>query len=222
MSIGSFVLGGIGGGSTVALFVNEGFGKGIGLPTPAVAVVGGIVRRGKRRFEVIVDGVRFTARSPLALQAKVAAWRRARIPANDTKPEDETYGKWRQPRKEVLLPGTGPLSPPTSATLPAIPVTAPGAAPFPLAAPRDVAFPALPIISPAETAALADGVVRRAHEFQRSVALGMVAQAHREAVTREVAALRAVEAAAAHAVAAPRRAADEDDIHALLAILEAA
>ncbi len=199
MTIGSFILGGIGGGSTVALFINEGFGIVGGGAAPAVASVGGIVRRGKRRFEAVVDGVRFTARSPLALQSKISAWRRAHIPANDTRPKPK-------PAKEVV-PDTGSAGVAFAATAlaadtatpPAIPVTAPGAAPFPLTAPRDVVFPP-PAPLPAGQAAVA---------AQATIAHHMAALAHREAAQRDL-----------HIASAQHAADDESDIEAIMAILE--
>ncbi len=192
MSVGSFVLGGIGGGSTVALFINEGFGI-VGGGAAAAVSVGGIVRRGKRKYEAVVDGVRFTARSPLALQSKIAAWRRAHIPANDTRPQPK-------PAKEVVpdTRGQEPLRADT-VTPPAIPVTAPGAAPFPLTAPRDVVFPP-PAPLPAGQAAVA---------AQATIAHHMAALAHREAAQRDL-----------HVMAAHHAAGDESDVEAIMAILE--
>lgn len=174
MSVGSFVLGGVGGGSTVALFINEGFGFSVAAVVPVVASVGGMVRRGKRRFEIVIDDVRFSARSPAQLQSKVAAWRRGHIPANDPRPQPK-------PAKEVMpdKPGTtireAGSSPSDTATPPALPVASPGAVPLNLA------------VSPE-----ALSIVARAAQT-RVAALAMAAQ--REAAERELAMARAKVAA---------------------------
>lgn len=200
MSIGSFVLGGVGGGSTVALFINEGFGIVVGgSAAPAVVSVGGIVKRsGKRRFHVTIDGVTFTARSPAALQSKVNAWRRGHLPANDTaKPQPDLYGNWRQPKKAKEVVQDRPLARTAdTATAPAIPVAL-GPAPFPLAAPRNVTFPP-PSPLPAGQAAVAS----------QATAAEMAMQAHKEAAQREL-----------HALMAQHAAEDEHDLQALMAIL---
>lgn len=197
MSVGSFVLGGVGGGSTVALFINEGFGFSVAAVVPVVASVGGMVRRGKRRFEIVIDDVRFSARSPAQLQSKVAAWRRGHIPANDPRPQPK-------PAKEVVPDRSGirtehPETARDTATPPALPVASPGAVPFPLAAPRDVVFPPPAPLPPGQAATAA----------QATIAHHMAQIAHQEAAQREL-----------HAAMAHHAAGDEDDVQALMAILE--
>jgi hypothetical protein len=203
VTVGSFILGGVGAKSTVALFINEGFGFVVATPAAAVAVGGMPSKRHKGKYEVVVDGVRFRSRSIEALQAKVSAWRRAHIPANDTQP---------QPAKEVV---PREHAKPVETAPPAILTPAPGAAPFPLAPPHHVIFPPPAPLPPSEVAAAAAGILHR-HEQ------AMAFRAHAEAAEREVAALHLAAIQAAHAAAAHQRHAEEDDLQALMAILEAA
>ena len=81
MSVSSFVLGGVGGQSTVALFVTEGFG--CFTTAPVSVVLGGIVKkRHSKRYEITLNGVPFVGRSVAELEAKVIRYRREH-PAND-------------------------------------------------------------------------------------------------------------------------------------------
>ena len=105
--IGSFVCNGVGGGSTISLLVTEGFGVGSVAPAPA-ATVGWVFKKHRGRYFTEINGQRIEARSVPALEAMVAAYRKAH-PANDTKPTIPQP----QPQKEVVRDRTGPEFHPT-------------------------------------------------------------------------------------------------------------
>ena len=100
MSVGSFIVSGVGVQSTIGLFITEGFGAGNFAP-PASAVLGGMVkRRHSKRYEVEINGILFMARSIPALEAKVIQWRKDH-PANDKLPP--------KPVPSTIRSDTGPV-----------------------------------------------------------------------------------------------------------------
>lgn len=78
MSVGAVVTTGIGGGSSRALLTTVGYRPSFIAPPAPPAVVGGMVKRRRGKYEIEIDGRRFVAASAPALEGMVARWRQTR------------------------------------------------------------------------------------------------------------------------------------------------